>query len=298
LRRLPDRSVAIEENAAWIRDRNLSCGIFGKDAVRFRDIEAVKACLLKETTERTAILLDADFDCLATNTPAGAVICSDPSLAIAESELNGHVLRLISKLNDSDAGEAFAEYARWIRDRDRKCDLVGKDNVPLDELTSSEGCLTEFLRQKTAEMVAAKDDPKRIFGQRPASPLPNADAVDLCVARIHSTNACRDFLRVSRVFEIDSEVAENEALITAEVEMVVLSPFAACSPVAAGCTGACWDLQAGKPKPARDNTRDSFAVAHRIRIEKSFAFRKGDNGWRCDATALHPVDFGQALGTR
>ena len=41
---------------------------------------------------------------------------------------------------------------------------------------------------------------------------------------------------------------------------------------------------------------DSFGVTQRIRIEKSFAFQKTENGrWRCDLTALKPVDLGVAL---
>src|SRR6476469_8952292 len=105
------------------------------------------------------------------------------------------------------------EYARWTRTRDRKCDLDDKDNVPLQELSSSAACLAEYFSQKTAEIIAAKGDPRRVFGQHASSPLPDADGVDLCVAQIHSTNACHDFLRVSRVFEIDSEVTEQSALV-------------------------------------------------------------------------------------
>ncbi len=105
----------------WIRDRNSSCGIIGQEAVRFEDIEPANACLLKETEERIAILRDSNFDCLATNNAAGALICSDPALAIAELELNEHVLALIAKLNENEAKDAFAEYARWNRERDRAC---------------------------------------------------------------------------------------------------------------------------------------------------------------------------------
>lgn len=295
LSRLPDRSLAIEENAQWVRARNSSCGIFGHDAVRFGDLDAIKACLLKETEERTAILLDPAFDCLAANTAAGALICSDPSLAIAEAEFDGDVLALIARLKEDEAKDAIAEYARWTRERDRTCGLADKDNVPLHELSSSVPCLADYISRKAAEIAAAKGDPKRVFGRRAPSPLPNADAVDLCVAQIHASNGCHDFLRVNRVFEIDSEVAEQAALVTAEVEMIVLSPFAVCSPVASSCTGACWDPRSGKPRPLQAS-RDSFLVAHHIRIEKAFAFQKTDNGsWRCDSTALQPVDFGLAL---
>src|SRR5882724_7307003 len=101
--RLSDRRLAIEENAEWVRDRNSSCGIFGKQSVRNEEVKSVKACLLKETEERIAILDDPNFDCLATNTTAGMLICGDPSLAMAEMELNSHILGMIARLNENDA---------------------------------------------------------------------------------------------------------------------------------------------------------------------------------------------------
>ena len=67
------------------------------------DVESTAACLLKETEERLAILRDPNFDCLASNTAASALICSDPSLSEAESELNGLVRGLIGKLKGDEA---------------------------------------------------------------------------------------------------------------------------------------------------------------------------------------------------
>jgi hypothetical protein len=76
--------------------------------------------------------------------------------------------------------------------------------------------------------------------------------------------------------------------------MVVLSPFTACSPIASSCTGACWDLKSGKPKPS-PGSRDNFLVGYRLRIERSFAFQKADGGsWRCNSSALQPVEVGIA----
>ncbi len=295
LNRLANRRLAIEENAEWIRDRNSSCGIFKGLGISSEYINSIKACLLKETEERIAILDDPNFDCLATNTTAGMLICSDPALANARMELNSQVLELVAKLPENDARDALAEYERWGRERDRKCGLVDKDNVPLHELSSSEGCLAEYLSRKTAELDAAKGDPKKVFGRRQLSPLPDADAVDLCVAQIHSSNACGNFLGVNRVFQIDDEVAEQSALVTAEIEMIVLSPFAVCSPVASSCTGTCWDLNSGRAKPSLEG-KDSLPVSHKLRIEKAFTFQKTDSGgWRCTTTALPPVDFGIAL---
>jgi uncharacterized protein YecT (DUF1311 family) len=298
LNRLPNRRLAIEENAGWIRDRNSSCGIFGTPNLSSQDVKSISACLLKETEERIAILLDPNFDCLATNTTAGMLICGDPSLAIAKMDLNTEVLGLVAKLKPDDAKLALDEYERWGRERDRKCALVDKDNVPLDELSPSEACLAQWMSQKSAEVTAAKGDPKKLFGRHPLSPSPDADAVDLCVAQIHLANGCDDFLTVSRVLQIGNEVAEQSALVKAEVEMIVLSPFAVCSPIASNCTGMCWNPKPGnaKPLPGSKDSRDSIAVSHRLRIGKTFAFQKTDGGnWRCDTTALQPVEFGTAL---
>ena len=293
--RMADRRMAVEENVEWIRSRNLSCGIFERQAIAGQNIASVKACLLRETEERTAMLADPNFDCLATSTTAGMLICGDPALAIADRELNGHVIGLIGKMKDDEAKGAFAEYARWTRNRDRKCNLADKDNVPLQELAPFEACLLDFISRTTAEIVAARGDPKRVFGRSTASPSPDADAVDLCVAQIHTANACGDFLRVSRIIQIDTEVSAKQALVTAEVEMKVLSPFAVCSPIASTCTGTCWDLRSGQAKPA-PGSRESLPVAHRLRVEKSFAFQKTDNsGWRCTTPALQPIELGIAM---
>ena len=95
--RLPDRRIAIEENVAWTRSRNLSCGLFERQSFARQYSKTVKDCLLKETEGRIAILSDPNFDCLATNTTAGLLICGDPALAIAEKELNDQVLALVSR---------------------------------------------------------------------------------------------------------------------------------------------------------------------------------------------------------
>jgi uncharacterized protein YecT (DUF1311 family) len=292
--RIADRRIAIEENVEWIADRNLSCGIFDNQNIASLQIATAKACLLKQTEERIAILKDPNFDCLANPTTAGMLICGDPGLAIADKQLSNELLMLIGKLKEDEARIAFSDYARWTRSRDRKCDLDDKDEVPLAELSKQETCLAAEIERKSAEVVAAKGDPKRVFGRSMAAATPDEDAVDLCVAQIHVANSCGDFLRVSRIIQIDTEVSAEQALVTAEVEMKVLSPFAVCSPVASACTGTCWDLRSGQAKPAPES-RDSVPIAHRLRIEKSFAFQNTGNGWRCKTPALQPIELGIAL---
>jgi uncharacterized protein YecT (DUF1311 family) len=296
LSRIADRQMAIEENVEWIKSRNLSCGIFQRQSVANLRLPSVKACLLKQTRERIAILEDPNFDCLADDSTAGMLICSDPALTLADKDLNGHVLALIAKVKEGEVKAALAEYARWIRDRDRKCDLDDKENVPLNELSPPAACLADYIKQKAAEVVAAKGDPKRVFGRTTTSPVPDADAVDLCIAQIHSTNTCHDFLRVSRIIQVDTEVSAEQALVTAEIEMKVLSPFGACSPIASGCTGTCWDVRSGQAKAA-PGSRENVPLAHRLKVDKSFAFQKtASGGWRCSTPVLQPIEFGIAIG--
>ncbi|WP_439402162.1 lysozyme inhibitor LprI family protein [Bradyrhizobium sp. DASA03068] len=299
LARLPDRLPGIEENAIWVRQRNLSCGIVGQTAIRPDEFDQVKACLLKVTEERAAIVRDPDFDCLAANTAAGAVICADPTLALAETELNGLVLGLIGKLDPTAARFAFAEYGRWTRERDRKCNLVGKENVPLHELESAEDCLAEHLKRKTDEIRAAKGDPKKVFGRQVAARSPDTDAVDFCAARIHAANSCGNFLRINRVYALDSQVSDQEAQVTGEIEMAVLAPFTVCSKIASICTGTCWDPTTGRPQPGAGNKEraaDAFNVTRRLRIQRTFAFVKADDGRRCREDELAPVSSGTAGG--
>jgi len=294
LNRIADRRIAITEHVEWVRSRNLSCGIFDRQGTANLQVVPVKACLLKQTEGRIAILNDPNFDCLANSTTAGLLVCSDPDLAIADKELNGHVLALVGKLKENEANAALSEYARWVRSRDRKCDLDDKDNVPLAELLPAETCLSAQINRKIAEMIAAKGDPKKVFGRSTLAAIPDEDAVDLCVAQIHAANTCGDFLRVSRIIQIDTEVSAEQALVTAEIEMKVLSPFAVCSPVASNCTGTCWDLRSGQAK-SQPGSRDSLPIAHRLRVEKSFAFQKSGDGWRCSTPALQPIELGVAL---
>ena len=294
LNRVPNRHLAIEENAEWIRDRNSSCGILGRQPLRTDDIKPVRDCLLKETEERIDVLVDPNFDCLAVHTTAGLLICSDASLALAKEELNELVMAVITRMKEDESKAALSEFDRWTRERDRKCGLEGKDNVPLKELSPSEGCLANYFSRKIAEVTAAKGDPKKLFGRQLMSPAPNADAVDLCVAQIHSSGACGDFLAISRVSQIDSNHTDESAQVTSAIEMVVLSPFTACSAIASSCTGTCWDLKVGRPK-STPGSHEQFQVGYRLRIEKSFAFQKNNDGWRCNATAMQPVEVGVAL---
>src|SRR5437868_12326678 len=112
LNRIANRPLAIAENAEWIRDRNSSCGIVGTQSMSYHSFKSIQSCLLKETEERIEILSDPNFDCLATNTTAGMLICSDPVLALARVEFNVRVLELVVELKVDGARDALSEYER------------------------------------------------------------------------------------------------------------------------------------------------------------------------------------------
>jgi uncharacterized protein YecT (DUF1311 family) len=296
--RVLDRRAATAENVEWAKARDSSCGLFGLQPVQPAAFAVIKSCLLKATQDRIAILNDSNYDCLAANTTAALVICAEPALAMADRELTGQIVALVKKLREDETKGALAEYARWTRTRDRLCDLDDKDNVPLSELESSEPCLNDLIKQKLAEVAAAKGDPKKLFGKDVLAPSPDADAVDQCVGRIHAANTCENFLRISRVLPLDVEAAERDAIVTAAVEMRVLAPFSVCSPLASACTGTCWDLQTRQPKAAAAGaagSRENISIGYRLTVEKSFAFQKTkDGGWRCNTETLRPVEYGTA----
>jgi hypothetical protein len=47
LARLPDRLPAIEENAIWIQQRSLGCGIVGQAAIRYDDVDGSRPASLR-----------------------------------------------------------------------------------------------------------------------------------------------------------------------------------------------------------------------------------------------------------
>ncbi|MGH1552479.1 hypothetical protein ACRAWF_11260 [Streptomyces sp. L7] len=150
-----------------------------------------KACLLKVTEERAAILRDPDFDCLAANTAAGGVICADPSLALAETELNGQVLGLIGKLDSTAARFAFAEYGRWTRSAIASAIWSARRTFRLPELESAEECLADYLKRKANDIAAAKGDPKKVFGRQVAARIPDTGRRRL----LRRADSRRQFLR-------------------------------------------------------------------------------------------------------
>ena len=201
LNRLANRRLAIEENAEWIRERNSSCGIFGRQSLAYQDVDAIKACLLKETrgtnrnTERSEFRLSGDQyhrrDADMQRPLAGArqERAQQPGVGTDRQAERRRRQGRASPSTNAGAGNATANAVWWARTTCRWMSYRRPRAV-----------WRSICSRKTAEIVAAKGDAKKVFGRHLASPLPDADAVDLCVAQIHAANACENFLTVSRVF--------------------------------------------------------------------------------------------------
>jgi uncharacterized protein len=279
----------IENNAEWGRDRNSSCGISGRDAIALEEFQSLKGCLLKETTERISVLSNPDFDCLTANSAAKRLICSDPDLVKADNEVSRLLHELLARANENQAKVAFEDQLRWMRARDRRCNLDDKEHVPDEELPTSKACVIESLDQRKAEIKGSNGDPVRLSAADQSWSSPDASAVDACVAQIYSANVCHDFLAIRNVRQIDRRLAETDVTVIADVEIVVRSPFAGCSAIAVSCTGTCWDMNPEKVRAFRRGD-NRFAVAQRLRVQKSFVFLKGDSNWQCTTTAFPPIN--------
>ena len=101
-----------------------------------------------------------NFDCLSSNNAAGRSKNQQPGCRPAEQ----------------------VERSRWT------AALADKDNVPLDELRNA-----VTLARRPPKLPRPKAMPSGCCSAR-CSPLPDADAINLCVAQMHAANGCEGFL--------------------------------------------------------------------------------------------------------
>jgi hypothetical protein len=58
-------------------------------------------------------------------------------------------------------------------------------------------------------------------------------------------------------------------------------------------------LRTGRPQPAaanRERAAEAFNVTRSVRIQRTFAFVKANDGWRCREDELAPVNSGVSSG--
>jgi TPR repeat protein len=90
------------------------------------------------------------FDCAQAKTAAARLICADGELARLDGELGVAFQNRKIQIAASDQSKFVAAQVKWIRDRNGRCELVGKESVTIEMLASSKPCMVTLIRERIA----------------------------------------------------------------------------------------------------------------------------------------------------
>jgi uncharacterized protein YecT (DUF1311 family) len=111
------------------------------------------------------------FDCAKAKTAAARLICADGDLARLDGELGVTFRKRKTQLPASDQSKFVSDQLAWIRARNTRCDLDGKNKEPIEELSGSKLCMANALRERIAVLVHTD------FTAAPAEALPQKPTV-------------------------------------------------------------------------------------------------------------------------
>ena len=169
---MPDQKKSLQvEQAEWIRQRNQECGLAGKDNAPLDQIRPAAQCMKDEIKERIDALqreaqkTEANNSNNANNTNVcqsakGAserLICADPDLADANLALSKAYQDAEKAASVDDKARLAQEQLAWLRARDERCGLTGKDSAPIDELRKAKPCMEQAMKVRFAALLAASN---------------------------------------------------------------------------------------------------------------------------------------------
>lgn len=93
------------------------------------------------------------FDCTKAKTAAARLICADGDLARLDGSLGVAFQRRKTQVLGPDQAAFVAEQINWIRDRNTRCQLDGKDTASIEVLAGSKACMLKLLQERTAALA-------------------------------------------------------------------------------------------------------------------------------------------------
>lgn len=103
------------------------------------------------------------------------LICADPDLAAVESILALAFQDAKRGATPDDQKLLAKEQLSWIRERNQKCGLIGKDYAPLAELRSAQQCLEDAINERIADL---QDDGSQTNSiSSPVTPQPSLNVI-------------------------------------------------------------------------------------------------------------------------
>ena len=124
--------------------------------------------------ERTLVARGSErpsFDCAQAKTAAARLICADAELAKLDGSLGIAFQKRKAQTAVADQSRLSAMQLTWIRDRNERCGLTGKNNAAIDELASSKSCMMTLFRERIAVLAQTEITQQGVVGYAtPASP--------------------------------------------------------------------------------------------------------------------------------
>jgi uncharacterized protein YecT (DUF1311 family) len=96
------------------------------------------------------------FDCAKAKTAAARLICADGELAQLDGELGVAFQKRKSEISATDQLNLVAEQLAWIRDRNTRCELVGKNDAAIEVFASSKPCMVSTIQERIAILARNK----------------------------------------------------------------------------------------------------------------------------------------------
>jgi uncharacterized protein YecT (DUF1311 family) len=90
------------------------------------------------------------FDCATAKTAAARLICADGELALLDGELGVAFQKRKAQTPASDQARFVAEQLVWIKDRNTRCELDGKNNAAIEALVGSKRCMVGLIQERIA----------------------------------------------------------------------------------------------------------------------------------------------------
>jgi uncharacterized protein len=114
------------------------------------------------------------FNCLKAKTAAARLICADGELARLDRELHMAFQKRKAQLSPADAAAFVAGELTWIRDRNSRCDLVGKNDAAIEMLANSKPCVVSSIQERIAFLMEreAASTPVPPSQQQPMALIP------------------------------------------------------------------------------------------------------------------------------
>jgi uncharacterized protein YecT (DUF1311 family) len=93
--------------------------------------------------------------CATAKTAAVRLICADPDLSARDAKLAAAYRQKKSRMPLAAQTELANEQLAWMRQRDQKCGLVGKNSVSLDELRKAKECIQSEIDTRLIQLQKA-----------------------------------------------------------------------------------------------------------------------------------------------